>query len=312
MIASDKIICVVGPTATGKSELAQIIAEHVGGEIVSADSMQIYKGMDIGTAKVPLSERRVAHFGLDLVDPGQPYSVALYQQYARSVFKDIASRDKIVVVVGGSGFYVRAAIDDYDFPKGEQTENPVRERYFRYLAENGVSALWDKLDEVDPKSASVIHPNNTKRVIRALEMHEEGISYADQVQRLQVIEPVFDTVMIGLCCQRELLGARIGKRVDTMREMGLEDEVSQLLDAGFRDGLTSQHAIGYKEIVDAFDGGRSIDQAYEDIKQATRRYAKRQRTWFRKDERIDWIDCADADAAASQALDIIDAKLTAD
>lgn len=312
MIASDKIICVVGPTATGKSELAQNIAEHVGGEIVSADSMQIYKGMDIGTAKVPLSERRVAHFGLDLVDPGQPYSVALYQQYARSVFKDIASRGKIAVVVGGSGFYVRAAIDDYDFPKGEQTENPVRERYFRYLAENGVSALWDKLDEVDPKSASVIHPNNTKRVIRALEMHEEGISYADQVQRLQVIEPVFDTVMIGLSCQRELLGARIGKRVDTMREMGLEDEVSQLLDAGFRDGLTSQHAIGYKEIVDAFDGGRSIDQAYEDIKQATRRYAKRQRTWFRKDERINWIDCSDADTAALQALDIIDAKLTVD
>lgn len=312
MIASDKIICVVGPTATGKSELAQNIAEHVGGEIVSADSMQIYKGMDIGTAKVPLSERRVAHFGLDLVNPGQPYSVALYQQYARSVFKDIASRGKIAVVVGGSGFYVRAAIDDYDFPKGEQTENPVRERYFRYLAENGVSALWDKLDEVDPKSASVIHPNNTKRVIRALEMHEEGISYADQVQRLQVIEPVFDTVMIGLSCQRELLGARIGKRVDTMREMGLEDEVSQLLDAGFRDGLTSQHAIGYKEIVDAFDGGRSIDQAYEDIKQATRRYAKRQRTWFRKDERINWIDCSDADTAALQALDIIDAKLTVD
>lgn len=312
MIASDKIICVVGPTATGKSELAQNIAEHVGGEIVSADSMQIYKGMDIGTAKVPLSERRVAHFGLDLVDPGQPYSAALYQQYARSVFKDIASRGKIAVVVGGSGFYVRAAIDDYDFPKGEQTENPVRERYFRYLAENGVSALWDKLDEVDPKSASVIHPNNTKRVIRALEMHEEGISYADQVQRLQVIEPVFDTVMIGLSCQRELLGARIGKRVDTMREMGLEDEVSQLLDAGFRDGLTSQHAIGYKEIVDAFDGGRSIDQAYEDIKQATRRYAKRQRTWFRKDERINWIDCVDADTAALQALDIIDAKLTVD
>lgn len=312
MIASDKIICVVGPTATGKSELAQNIAEHVGGEIVSADSMQIYKGMDIGTAKVPLSERRVAHFGLDLVNPGQPYSVALYQQYARSVFKDIASRGKIAVVVGGSGFYVRAAIDDYDFPKGEQTENPVRERYFRYLAENGASALWDKLDEVDPESASVIHPNNTKRVIRALEMHEEGISYADQVQRLQVIEPVFDTVMIGLSCQRELLGARIGKRVDTMREMGLEDEVSQLLDAGFRDGLTSQHAIGYKEIVDAFDGGRSIDQAYEDIKQATRRYAKRQRTWFRKDERINWIDCSDADTAALQALDIIDAKLTVD
>lgn len=312
MIASDKIICVVGPTATGKSELAQIIAEHVGGEIVSADSMQIYKGMDIGTAKVPLSERRVAHFGLDLVDPGQPYSAALYQQYARSVFKDIASRGKIAVVVGGSGFYVRAAIDDYDFPKGEQTENPVRERYFRYLDENGASALWDKLDEVDSESASVIHPNNTKRVIRALEMHEEGISYADQVQRLQAIEPVFDTVMIGLSCQRELLGARIGKRVDTMREMGLEDEVSQLLDAGFRDGLTSQHAIGYKEIVDAFDGGRSIDQAYEDIKQATRRYAKRQRTWFRKDERINWIDCSDADTAALQALDIIDAKLTVD
>lgn len=309
MMVPGKIVCIVGPTATGKSELAQIIAERFNGEVVSADSMQIYRGMDIGTAKVPLDERRVPHFGLDLVDPGEAYSVALYQEYARAAFDDILSRGKLPVLVGGSGFYVRAAIDDYDFPKGEQLDNPIRERFERLLKEKGNVALWKKLEEVDPASAKVIHPNNAKRVIRALEMHDEGISYAEQVQRLQTIDPYMDAVMVGLACPKEVLDRRISLRVDKMREMGLESEVRGLLDAGFRDGLTSQHAIGYKEIVDAFEGGRSMDRAYEDIKQATRRYAKRQRTWFRKDERIDWLDCVDPMKAASETVDLVGEKL---
>lgn len=304
----DTVICVVGPTATGKSELAQCLAETYNGEVISADSMQIYKGMDIGTAKIPPKERRVPHFGLDLVDPGEPYSVALYQDYARDVFDEINSRGKVAVLVGGSGFYVRAAIDDYEFPSGEQLDNPEREKWESYLADFGANALWQKLEEVDSASAKVIHPNNSKRVIRALEMHADGISYADQLDALQTIKPYKKSLMIGLACPKEILNQRINDRVDMMRELGLENEVRSLLNSGFREGLTSQHAIGYKEIVDAFDGNRSLDQAYEDVKQATRRYAKRQRTWFRKDKRVHWIDCVDAATAKNEAFELVDSK----
>lgn len=307
LLDKDSVICVVGPTASGKSELAQRIACRLDGEIVSADSMQIYKGMDIGTAKVPVDERRVTHYGLDLVDPGQPYSVALYQQYARDVFDDIASRGKIAVLVGGSGFYIRAAVDDYDFPSGEQLDNPERERWSKYLDDFGVQALWEELEKRDPSSAAAIHPNNSKRVIRALEMHAEGISYADQLASLQTIKPYKNAFFIGLACPREILNDRINNRVDEMREMGLEGEVTGLLESGFRGALTSQHAIGYKEIVDAFDGNRTLDQAYDDIKRSTRRYAKRQRTWFGKDKRINWVDCVDIDVAEHEASSLLNA-----
>ncbi len=309
MIMNAKVICIVGPTATGKSELAQQVAERFDGEILSADSMQVYKGMDIGTAKVPPSERRVAHHGIDLVDPGEPFSVALYQRYSRDAFQRIGSKGKIPVLVGGSGFYVRSAIDDYDFPKGDQQDNPIRDRWQAYLDEFGTDALWDELLKRDKRSAEAIHPNNSKRVIRALEMFEEGVCYADQLDNLKTIKPYVDTLMIGLDCPRDLLNSRIDSRVDQMRRMGLEDEVASLLGMGFRDALTAQQAIGYKEIVDAFNGNRSINQAYDDIKRATRRYAKRQRTWFRRDERIVWVDCTDPDKACAKVFDIIGSGL---
>lgn len=305
MSAGGPIICVVGPTATGKSELAQRIACDIGGEIVSADSMQIYRGMDIGTAKVPVAKRLVPHHGIDLVDPGIAYSVALYQDYARDVFARLDGANKRSVLVGGSGFYVRAAIDAYDFPKGEQEGNPVRERWMAFLEREGAAALWEALRAVDARSADAIHPNNAKRVVRALEMHEEGVSYADQVEALATIGQYRPTVMIGLDCERELLKRRIDERVDIMREQGLEEEVRDLLHKGYRGGLTSQHAIGYKEIVDALDGNRTLDEAFEDIKRATKRYAKRQRTWFRRDGRIHWLDCSDADGLEERALGII-------
>ena len=302
------VICVVGPTASGKTDVAQLLAQNLGGEVVSADSMQIYRGMDIGTGKLPEEERLVPHFGFDLVNPGEPYSAAVYQQYARECFSDIDYRGKRALLVGGTGLYVRAAIDAYDFPKGEQVDNPVREKWTAYYEENGADELWERLRERDPESASVIHPNNVRRVIRAFELLEEGTTYAIQKENLASIPQAVPAKFIGLAVDPEILNKRIEQRVDNMIECGLVCEVERLLDKGFRQGITAPQAIGYKEIVSALDGDISLDEAIEQIKTATRRYAKRQRTWFRKDTRIAWIDAdsGNAGAIATQAQHSLD------
>ena len=302
------VICVVGPTASGKTDVAQLLAQNLGGEVVSADSMQIYRGMDIGTGKLPEEERLVPHFGFDLVNPGEPYSAAVYQQYARECFSDIDKRRKRALLVGGTGLYVRAAIDAYDFPKGEQVDNPVREKWTAYYEDNGADELWERLRERDPESASVIHPNNVRRVIRAFELLEEGTTYATQKEKLATIPQAVPAKFIGLAVDPEILNRRIERRVDNMIELGLVGEVKRLLDKGFRQGITAPQAIGYKEIVSALDGDISLDEAIEQIKTATRRYAKRQRTWFRKDTRIAWIDAdsGNAEAIATQAQHSLD------
>lgn len=298
------VICVVGPTASGKTDLAQKLALALGGEVISADSMQIYRGMDIGTGKLPAVERLVPHHGLDLVDPGEPFSAALYQDYARNCFLDIDARGLRSVLCGGTGFYVRAAIDGYDFPKGEQVNNPVRERYLRVAEDQGAEVLWRLLEERDPASARIIPIADVKRVVRAFELLEDGLSYAEQRAKLASIPQVVPAVFIGLAVDPTLLRARIDARVDTMVEIGLVDEVRGLLAQGFREGVTAPQAIGYKEIVEALDGAISLDEAVERIKVATHRYAKRQRTWFRKDARIRWIDAnsGNTDALFETAL----------
>lgn len=287
------VICIVGPTASGKSSLAIELAKALDGEVVSADSMQVYRGMDIGTGKVPVSERVVPHHGLDLVNPGEPYSAALFQAYARSCFDDIHARGKRALLCGGTGFYVRAAIDGYEFAEGEQVGNETRDRYTAIASEQGAHALWELLRQADPDSAAVIPENDVKRVVRAFEMLEAGESYAERKERLSHIPQLVPAVFIGLAVNPDVLRARISRRVDTMLADGLVDEVHHLLDAGFRDGITAPQAIGYKEIVSALEGDISLDEAVESIKTATCRYAKRQRTWFRKDKRIHWVD-ADA------------------
>ena len=304
---SHPVICIVGPTASGKSSLAQQLALVLDGEVVSADSMQVYKGMDIGTGKVLPDERKVAHHMLDLVNPGEPYSAALFQKQARACFDDIDSRGKRVLLCGGTGFYIRAAIDDYDFAEGEQTGNVVRDTYTAIAQEKGAHALWELLREHDPRSASVIPENDVKRVVRAFEMLDTGESYFERKEKLPAIEQLYPAVFIGLAVDPEKLRNRIDERVDYMVEHGLIEEVEALLDSGFREGVTAPQAIGYKEIVSALDGSVSMEDAVNEIKASTKRYAKRQRTWFRKDKRIHWID-ADAlnlDDMLAESLSLI-------
>ncbi len=292
------VVAILGPTASGKSDLAQLVALELGGEVVSADSMQVYKGMDIGTAKIRPDELLVPHHLIDILEPGQPFSAQLFQQLSRSCFEDISSRGKVPVLCGGTGLYVQSALEDMRFPKGSQTENPVRLKYELLAKEHGSQYVWDILHDIDSQSAALIHPNNVRRTIRALEMHEQGISYASQVDGMKCLPEVVPSIRFGLVRDPKLLAERIERRVDLMFERGLVAEVERLLQGGFRNALTAPQAIGYKEIVAALDGEIEMSEAVDLIKTATRRYAKRQRTWLRRDSRLIPLDadCADKDS----------------
>ncbi len=290
MAHSDPIIAILGPTASGKSEVAQKVALKLKGEVVSADSMQIYRYMNIGTAKLSPAERIVPHHLIDILDPGEPFSAQLFQQLSRKAFEDIRNRNNVAILCGGTGLYVQAALEDMRFPKGEQIHNPVREKYELLAQEQGNQAVWNVLYELDPSSANLIHANNVRRVIRALEMYDQGISYAEQVKNIRTLPEVVPSIRFGLKRDPLLLAQRINNRVDSMIERGLVDEVSQLLSNGFRSALTAPQAIGYKEIVSYLDGKCSLEEAINQIKTATRRYAKRQRTWLRRDSRLIVLD----------------------
>jgi tRNA dimethylallyltransferase len=303
-----RVLAIVGPTGVGKTELAEEVAVRLGTEIVSADSMQVYRGMDIGTAKPPVASRRVAYWCLDLVNPGSPYSAALYQQSAREAIVDIAARSMVPVVAGGTGLYVRAALDDLSFPKGDQKNNAVRKYYEDYAEAHGAPALYEVLLERDPDSAAVIHRNNTRRVVRALEMLDGGVPYAEQRAGFSTRNSVYDAVFVGLSMDRDRLYRRIDDRVDAMVAAGLLGEIAGLLEAGLRAPLTATQAIGYKEFVPVVDGKADLDEAVIAVKQATRRYAKRQITWFRADPRVIWIKTDDLSLseAADEVLRAID------
>ncbi|MBC7266312.1 MAG: tRNA (adenosine(37)-N6)-dimethylallyltransferase MiaA [Coriobacteriia bacterium] len=301
------VVAVVGPTGVGKSALAESLAEHLDGEIVSADSMQVYRGMDIGTAKVPAAERRVPYHCIDLVEPGTPFSAAMYQQCARRAIEDIMACGKTPVVCGGTGLYVRAALDDMRFPAGE-IASPVREEIEALAERLGPKGLHARLAESDPASAALIHPNNVRRTIRALEMAAHGVSYAEQASRFSERVAAYPTVYVGLTMRRDRLYAAIENRVDRMLSAGLVDEVRSLLARGYREALTARQAIGYKELVPVLEEGAPLDEAVAAIKRATRRYAKRQLTWFRADPRIRWIDVTDEtpEAVLSEALLLVE------
>ena len=303
---SAPIVAIVGPTAVGKSAVADRVAQALATDVLSVDAMQVYRGMNIGTAKTPVDERLVPLRLVDLVDPAVNYSAALFQRDARREIERLCAQGKPVVLCGGTGLYLRAALDEMDFPAGE-TKSEARIRYERLAEEAGAHALHELLRSRDPRSAEAIHEHNVRRVIRALEMLDEGISYADQKAAFSVPRPRYDAVYFGLTMERERLYQRIDDRVDAMIAAGLVDEVRRLMDAGAAPALTARQAIGYKELIAYLEGSCTLDEAIELIKMRSRRYAKRQLSWFRRDDRISWIsmDKLDVDRAAFYILDEI-------
>lgn len=278
----------VGATATGKSEVALDLAEALGGEIVNADALQLYRGMDIGTAKVPVTERRgIPHHQLDVLEVTQEASVAAYQQAARADIGAILGRDRLAVLVGGSGLYVRAALDHLEIPP---TDPGVRQRLEGEAALQGPAEMYQRLRARDPVAAHQIQPNNVRRVVRALEVIElTGRAFSATMPAREFVRP---TVVIGLALDREDLDARIDARVDRMWEAGLVEEVRGLERQGLREGRTASRALGYAQALAQIDSTMSEEEARRDTAQATRRFARRQESWFRPDPRIHWLDAS--------------------
>lgn len=303
------LVAVVGPTASGKTRLAIDIAAKYGGEVVSADSMQIYKYMDIGTAKPTACEMRgVRHHMIGIIEPSENYSVAQYVNDAKRCIEDIKSRGKLPVLAGGTGLYVNSLVDNIKFGETNRDEN-LRRELSEISESKGGGALLKILREFDPEAADSLHPNNTGRIIRAIEVFKTtGTTMTEMREKSRQTPKIYNLCMIGLnFADRDLLYERINARVDSMIDSGLVDEVKKLLDAGISKDTTAMQAIGYKEIAAAQDGGLSMREAIETVKRESRRYAKRQLTWFRRDERINWIEAGISyEKICQQAFDIID------
>ena len=281
------LIVICGATATGKSDLAISLAVELNGEIINADSMQLYKGMDIGTAKLSLKERKaIPHHLLDVLDVTEDASVAWYQRSARELVSSIESRGKTAIIVGGTGLYIKAILDDLNFP---DTDPAVRERLNELAEKIGGPALHEKLAKLDPAAALAIDAQNIRRVIRALEVIEiTGRPFTANLPRVESTRYP-QARQFGLVMDRERLANRIDERVERMWEKGLIAETEQLVHAGIRQGKTAQLALGYAQVLKYLAGEISEDEAKEDTKRATRQYARRQETWFSRDRRIQWI-----------------------
>ena len=280
-----RVVAVVGPTAAGKSDLAIALAQELGGEVVNADSMQLYRGMDIGTAKLAPGDRQgVPHHLLDIWDIRQEASVASYQELARATIEDLLGRGITPVLVGGSGLYVRAVLDDLRFPV---TDPVVRARLEAELAERGAPAMHAELAKVDAASAAIILPGNGRRILRAIEVFE--LTGEPFVATLPGERSVYDAVQIGVDIDYDLLDARIEQRTAVMWHLGLVEEVRRLETEGLRDGLTARRALGYAQVLGVFDGRLTEAQAYAETMQTTRRFARKQRSWFKRDPGIIWL-----------------------
>jgi tRNA dimethylallyltransferase len=296
------IIAVVGPTAAGKSDLSLDLAEAVGGEIVNTDSMQVYRGMDIGTAKLPPHERRgVVHHLLDRLDVHEPATVAEFQRWARAVIDDCRSRGVTPVLVGGSALYTRAVLDRFEFPG---TDDAVRRRLEDELATVGAEALHRRLTGLDPEAADRIIPSNGRRVVRALEVLEiTGAPFSANLPELAYFYD--DAHQVGVDIPRPVLDERIALRVERMWQAGFVDEVRQLESAGLREGRTAGRALGYQQVLAFLAGEISEEEAKEQTVTGTRRFARRQDSWFRKDPRITWVGYDDPDRVP-EALGIVE------
>ena len=281
-----RLVAVVGPTATGKSGLGLDLAEHLGGEIIGADAMALYRGMDIGTAKTPPDRRRgITHHQIDVLDVTQEASVAAYQRHGRAAIEAVWAKGKTAIVVGGSGLYIRALLDQIEFPG---TDPALRAKWETLAAERGADWLHQELTKQDPAAATVIEAGNARRLVRALEVIElTGQPFKAQLPNPQAWQPVR---YVGLDMDNDLLDQCIAQRVDQMWQDGLLAEVTHLERLGLRQGKTAARAIGYQECLKVLDGQLSQAEAKAGIAQATRQLARRQRKWFRRDSRITWID----------------------
>jgi tRNA dimethylallyltransferase len=301
------VIAVVGPTAAGKSELTLRLARELGGEVISADSMQLYRGMDIGTGKLaPADQAGVPHHLLDIWDVTEPASVSAYQRLARAAVDGIFARGRTPILVGGSGLYIRAVIDNLEFPG---TDADVRARLERELAAVGPAVLHGRLAETDPAAAAAILPGNGRRIVRALEVIElSGRPFSATLPEYVSVRP---TAQIGLEVPRPDLDQRIAARVRRMWQDGLVDEVRRLAAAGLRGGRTACRALGYAQVLRYLDGEWTESQAEEETVRATRRFARRQESWFRRDPRVRWLPAAEPVPTTAALAAVAEAGLVA-
>lgn len=288
----ERLVVIIGPTSVGKTQLSLELAEQFDGEIISGDSMQVYRGMDIGTAKAEPEElARIPHHLIDIKNPDEEYSVAMFQESAATLITDINQRGKLPFIVGGTGLYIESVTHRFQFSTTSQ-DPELRDRLQRLADSEGVEALHARLADVDPITAERLHPNDVKRVIRALEIYESsGYKMSDFQLRAQ--HSPYDLVMIGLTMDRAKLYERINHRVELMIEAGLVEEVRGLLDAGYDASLVSMQGLGYKELIPYLYGEITLEKAVNDIQQRTRHFAKRQLSWFRRMAEIQWFDMTD-------------------
>jgi len=306
-VVPGRVVAIVGPTAAGKSALSIALAHQVDGEVVNADSMQLYRGLDIGTAKLTAAEREgVPHHLLDVLAVTEPASVAAYQRLARAAIDDILRRDRVPLLVGGSGLYLRAVLETFDFPG---TEPALRARLEAELAEIGPGPLHVRLAAVDPPAAAAILPGNGRRIIRALEV----IALTGRPFTAALPEPVphYDSVRLGVDAATDVLDERIAARVDRMWAAGLVSETRGLVAGGLRQGRTASRALGYRQVLRMLDGGCDEGVARAETVQATRRFVRRQRSWFRRDGRIRWLDGSGSDGSGRDLLRTATAALRA-
>src|SRR5690625_1140682 len=283
----EKVIVIVGPTAVGKTELSLNLAKDFNGEIISGDSMQVYKELDIGTDKVTLKEREmVNHHLIDIMEMTEDFTVSDFQSKARNLIKEISGRGKIPIIVGGSGLYIQSVLYDYQFPTQARDE-VITKDLENQIDTHGIEPLYNKLKQIDPEQAKKIHPNNHRRVIRALEIYETTGLTMSEYQKRQTKESPYNIIFIGLEMERALLYDRINARVEKMMENGLLEEVQDLMNQNLKNAESMQ-AIGYKEFIPYFEGKYSLDRAIELLKRNSRRYAKRQFTWFKNKLNVTW------------------------
>ncbi|MGH1037886.1 tRNA (adenosine(37)-N6)-dimethylallyltransferase MiaA [Bacillus wiedmannii] len=306
-VQREKVAVIIGPTAVGKTKLSIDLAKALNGEIISGDSMQIYRTMDIGTAKVTKEEMDgISHYMVDIKDPEDSFSVAEFQERVRKHIREITERGKLPIIVGGTGLYIQSVLFDYQFTD-DAGDAIYREQMEKLALERGVEYVHKKLQEVDPESAERIHANNVRRVIRALEIfHTTGEKMSEQLEK-QENELLYDVSLIGLTMDREMLYDRINLRVDIMMDQGLLEEVEGLYNRGIRDCQSIQ-AIGYKELYDYFEDRVSLEEAVSQLKTNSRRYAKRQLTWFRNKMDVTWFDVTGGEKT-SEILRYIEGKL---